>query len=424
MYNANFNYEPLPPLQFDNKRSRVKECPCGKSNKDGKFVPYKGHDDKGYCHSCGETFLPPLPNSEKFRIPYQVQKANQKIQVRQAPDVIPLSTFKEILKQGANLCSQNNFIKWLSNSSRGEYAFDSTTIKSIIEKYYLCNSTLHKYKGWVLFPYIDIEGKLRDIKAMDYDSETGKRIKAPYNKVVFMGKEILNNPLANTDRCFYGEHLLKDNNKPVKIFESEASATYASAFFPESICLATGGANGCKWTEKSKCKVLQGRFVTLYPDIDAHDSWEEKAKNLKSLGINVVVSQLIKKQALAFAVCTSTPYPDLIAQKFDLRDILKFKNLETIVAPAAPVVIDERFTKVEEIVTGARYDNMIIANAKTESGKELKLLFHKNGDAVIEQTALVNELAVQYRLKLLPLIIDGATYLGESNITRSPTEKI
>ena len=32
--------EPLPELKFDKKRNRVKFCPCGKDNKDGKFVPY------------------------------------------------------------------------------------------------------------------------------------------------------------------------------------------------------------------------------------------------------------------------------------------------------------------------------------------------------------------------------------------------
>jgi hypothetical protein len=50
-------------LEFDKRRSRVKLCPCGKSNKDGKFVPYVGHDINGYCHSCGETFKPPLDKS-------------------------------------------------------------------------------------------------------------------------------------------------------------------------------------------------------------------------------------------------------------------------------------------------------------------------------------------------------------------------
>lgn len=412
MYNAKFNYEPLPPLQFDDKRSRVKECPCGKSNKDGKFVPYKGHDDKGYCHSCDETFLPVLPKSEKYLLPHLIKKTKPNIQNRQPIDVIPLSIFQKILKSGSNLYSYNNFIQWLGNSSRGNCAFDSSIIKILIEKYYLCNSALSKYKGWSLFPYIDIEGKLRDIKAMDYDSETGKRIKAPYNKVVFMGKEILNNPLANTDRCFYGEHLLKDNNKPVKIFESEATATYATAFFPESICLATGGANGCKWTDKNKCEVLQGRFVTLYPDIDAHDSWEEKANILKGLGINVVVSQLIKEQAVAFSKNSSIPYTELVAQKFDLRDILKFKQLAAYKKQAAPIVINDNFIHLEEMETGARYNNMIIAKIKTETVKEFKLLFYKNGDAVTEQNKLVKELALSYGLVFTPVVINDNLYLS------------
>ena len=45
---------------LDKKRFRVKHCPCGKDNKDGKFVPYVGYENKGYCHSCGEIFLPKL----------------------------------------------------------------------------------------------------------------------------------------------------------------------------------------------------------------------------------------------------------------------------------------------------------------------------------------------------------------------------
>ena len=45
-------------LQFDNSRNRAKLCPCGRNNKDGKFAPFKGFEDKGHCHSCGNTFLP------------------------------------------------------------------------------------------------------------------------------------------------------------------------------------------------------------------------------------------------------------------------------------------------------------------------------------------------------------------------------
>ena len=52
----NYEKQTLPP--FEKRRQVVKHCPCGKSNKDGKFVPYIEYENKGYCHGCGETFLP------------------------------------------------------------------------------------------------------------------------------------------------------------------------------------------------------------------------------------------------------------------------------------------------------------------------------------------------------------------------------
>ncbi|MBK7311906.1 MAG: hypothetical protein IPI93_14315 [Sphingobacteriaceae bacterium] len=67
-------------------------------------------------------------------------------------------------------------------------------------------------------------------------------------------------------------------------------------FFPDSICLGTGGNNGCKWSEKDKCQVLQGRLVTLFPDIDAHEVWEQKAEILSGYGLDVKVSQLNKNK--------------------------------------------------------------------------------------------------------------------------------
>jgi len=43
-------------MEFDKNRKRVKQCPCGKSNKDGKFSPFVGYIDKGYCHGCSKFF--------------------------------------------------------------------------------------------------------------------------------------------------------------------------------------------------------------------------------------------------------------------------------------------------------------------------------------------------------------------------------
>jgi hypothetical protein len=333
MYTVHKNIlEPLPDLKFDNKRNRVKLCPCGKNNKDGKFVPYVGFENKGYCHSCGETFLPELPKAEKSQ---PKRYAKIKVQPQKQIDFIPDTIFKKQLSEGTHLYSGNHFIQWLGNSQRGEFAFDDKTIKNLIESYFIANSS--KYKGWVLFPYIDINGKIRDIKAMDYNPSTGKRIATKngdfQNRCHFIGKEILNNREANTERCFYGEHQLKGNNKLVRIFESEATATYSAPFYRDSICIATGGNNGCKWTEKDKCNVLQGRTVILYPDIDAHDNWEQKAEILRGYGITVQVSNLIKNNALKFAEQNGIEYNELVKLKYDLRDILQRKKLSDFLKP-------------------------------------------------------------------------------------------
>ena len=56
MSNHRYILEPLLSLELDKNRFRVKHCPCDKSNKDGKFVPFEEYENRGYCHSCGVWF--------------------------------------------------------------------------------------------------------------------------------------------------------------------------------------------------------------------------------------------------------------------------------------------------------------------------------------------------------------------------------
>jgi hypothetical protein len=54
-------------LKLNSKnRFKVETCPCGKSNKDGKFVPFEYCVKFGYCHSCSETFLANLQSKSDF----------------------------------------------------------------------------------------------------------------------------------------------------------------------------------------------------------------------------------------------------------------------------------------------------------------------------------------------------------------------
>ncbi len=66
----------------------------------------------------------------------------------------------------------------------------------------------------------------------------------------------------------FGEVLLSIYpNKMVALVESEKTAIIASVYFPDFIWIATGGSDGCKWTQRGVCKVLEGRSVILYPDL-------------------------------------------------------------------------------------------------------------------------------------------------------------
>jgi hypothetical protein len=76
----------------------------------------------------------------------------------------------------------------------------------------------------------------------------------------------------------FGEHLLNQfPNKTIGIVESEKTAIIASAFLPDLIWLATGGAENLN---KEKVALLSGRNVILFPDTskDGHiyQKWKEK----------------------------------------------------------------------------------------------------------------------------------------------------
>lgn len=44
-------------------------------------------------------------------------------------------------------------------------------------------------------------------------------------------------------------------------------------------------------------KVLHGRTVLAFPDVDGFDYWKDKAKELESIGCNVLVSDILEKNA-------------------------------------------------------------------------------------------------------------------------------
>jgi len=283
--NSNISYmETLPRLELDKNRYRVKQCPCGRSNKDGKFVPFKGFENKGYCHSCGKTFLPDLKKANFIQsFPPLFSLKNEK-SLPKPISYIPIEKLEDSLKS----YDKNHFVRFMVN------LFGIKIAETLIDRYYI--GTSNHWKGANIFWQIDIEGKVRTGKIMLYHSKSGKRVKQPYNHITWVHKFLEETKKYNLQQCFFGEHLLKDSTKPVAIVESEKTAVIASIYLPQFVWLATGSLSNLK---EEKCRMLIGRHVVLFPDLNAFDKWSVKAalleRHLPNIRINV--SELLNSKA-------------------------------------------------------------------------------------------------------------------------------
>ena len=156
--------------------------------------------------------------------------------------------------------------------------------------------TAKKWGNSTVFWQVDKEGRVHTGKVMLYNPNTGKRVKEPYAKISWV-HTVLNLSSFTLNQCFFGEHLLAGNNKPVAIVESEKTAIIASAYIPNYIWLATGGKNGC--FNEQHFDILCGRNVVLFPDIGMEDEWQKKAFLMRRKGINVILSDYLGQHASA-----------------------------------------------------------------------------------------------------------------------------
>lgn len=291
------------------------QCPaCGHKGEFALYVDTETgqslHPSVGRCNrdqKCGYHYTP----AEYFKDnPDEKPKDDWKpayvpVQQKPAPRIeyLPVQyipTLKQIEK--------NNLFRFFCTM------FGEAKSREVFEKYKVGTS-----KHWcnsdglsAVFPQIDTNGNLRQIKVIAYNPITGKRLHKEHpaekitstgyvldvqqDKVWFAGKSLLGNYDANLVQCFFGEHLLKMGND-VSIVESEKTAMIASLYLPNTVWLATGGKNGCRWTSSDVCKVLAGKSVFLYPDLKCLQEWTEKAEALKSHGIKVHVSQYLEEHA-------------------------------------------------------------------------------------------------------------------------------
>ena len=264
----------------------------------------------------------------------------------------------EQFKRSLQSYEANNFVKYLIQ------LFGNEITNQLISKYFI--GTSKHWPGATIFWQIDIEEKIRTGKIMLYSPATGKRIKEPFNHIAWVHKA-LKQPEFELRQCFFGEHLLKGNTKPVAITESEKTAIIASVYFPQFVWIAAGNKDGLN---AEKCKVLRGRQVVLYPDLStpkagkatAFEKWSEKANEFSNIA-KFTVNNLLEKKAGEAQRIEGSDLADYLIN-FDYKEFIE----------RVPEIKFEDIQLQGTTHPGKEFDNLIIAWVQ-DKNKNFELLF-------------------------------------------------
>lgn len=298
--------------QLEKYHGRASRHECPNCHDPHSFTYYVDEDNQpldptcGRCDhesSCGYHYTP----GEYFQDHQNEQHPKNyvpKMQLLPKPKK-PLCTipFKYVLQSASY---NSNFIKFLCGLFDRD-TLDSPTIIRLGELYAI-GATKDKD---IIFWQIDINGKVRTGKIMKY-GEDGHRIKDGYG-VNWVHAKMKKDGLLPEDweltQCLFGEHLLNwsmNKNKTIALVESEKTALIGAAYYPQFLWLATGGKSQMA---VEKMKVLAGRTVIMFPDVDGYEEWKERAKTLTFCKVNV--SDALEKHAS----------PEQRAAKIDIADV-------------------------------------------------------------------------------------------------------
>jgi hypothetical protein len=229
------------------------------------------------------------------------------------PVFFDFDTFKQTLQP--ERYEKNTFIQNLFY--RVQFPFEVDEVTKVIQLYRLGTVANGYRAGANTFPYIDIKDNVRAVQVKQFDEQnhtTGtdflhsiiEKHHTQNNKSL---PEWLKAYIKQDKRisCLFGEHLLrKYPSNPVALIEAPKTAVYGTLYFglpetPESlIWLAVYNKSSFSF---EKLKVLQGRFVYVFPDLskdgNTFKEWETKAKEYESRlpGTRFIFSDLLEKLA-------------------------------------------------------------------------------------------------------------------------------
>ena len=174
----------------------------------------------------------------------------------------------------------------------------------------------------VLFPNIDTQGRICNIKVQHYETDIRSPRFAHSNLGLcyWLGRRLASEGVVRKDaefdnQCLFGAHLLPRYPQAlVVLVESPKNAVVGAAACPQYVWVAAGSKS---LLNRRALQVLRGRRVMVYPDRDAIREWAERLQGMRDL-FDYEVSDFCEKFA---------PEGE---SKFDIADFLIASRLKSL----------------------------------------------------------------------------------------------
>lgn len=223
---------------------------------------------------------------------YLNSPASEIRQVTQIAEVLRVPNFHslELVEKSILKNHKNNFIQFLRTM------FSENEVKDAVLKYLISNSK--RWDGATTFWQIDNFERVHSGKILQYNLETGKRVKGENGKgLIDWVHSVLkrNRTLKefNLHQCLFGLHLIKESDtNVVALVESEKTAIIMSVFKPEYVWLATGSKHGFRYDMLEPIKDFK---IIAFPDKSEYNDWLKKAIELNGFCFNIIVNDWLEK---------------------------------------------------------------------------------------------------------------------------------
>ena len=276
-------------------------CHCFACGRGGSVIDYvmarEGVDFKGACELLGRAFgvgereacrpsgFSSLSSSASLSSSTSLSSLSRPSAEPVQPSYIPLSWLQPLVSV------ENSFSRCLLQM------FDRHLVEHLTEEYRLGCYDNGRYDDCVLFPSIDREGRLHNVKVQHYCTDPASPRFAHGDKgccywlgATLVREGVVTPPLGEDGQprqvvldndCLFGEHLLRRYPQAtVALVESPKNALVGAAVQPEYLWIATGNKSMLK---RPLMERLRGRQVVVFPDRDAIAEWTERLHGMRDI---------------------------------------------------------------------------------------------------------------------------------------------